>query len=121
MSVYTKLSRRWWCIKRYGFKWLFKSTKVVHRKHYNWHYEKQRRKKVGNGFLSSRRGIKRKLIARDGAICQWCHKKGNMDTLSIDHIKPIRDGGTNDLSNLRLMHIDCHSYQNHLYQTGILK
>lgn len=47
------------------------------------------------------------LAARDKGRCTICGEKlnGNVD---IDHIVPVKDGGTNESSNLRVVHSSCH-------------
>jgi hypothetical protein len=47
------------------------------------------------------------LKARDGNMCKICDEpiSGNVD---IDHIIPIKDGGSNDASNIRVVHTECH-------------
>ncbi len=52
---------------------------------------------------------RRALVARDGPGCQDCRKfRGNCSALTIDHVIPKRDGGSNCLANLRLLCICCH-------------
>lgn len=46
------------------------------------------------------------LCERDGEKCQGC---GREDGLTIDHIKPIALGGTNDIDNLQLLCQSCNS------------
>lgn len=45
------------------------------------------------------------LVALLGGVCEWCGAKHNVQ---IDHIKPVREGGKNIISNLRLLCGDCH-------------
>lgn len=47
------------------------------------------------------------LAARDKGRCTICGEKlnGNVD---IDHIVPVKDGGTNESGNLRVVHASCH-------------
>lgn len=40
------------------------------------------------------------VFERDSFTCQYCGDKGNAKTLFIDHVKPVRFGGTNDIDNL---------------------
>ena len=54
---------------------------------------------------------RRQVIARDGGICQACGRPVTMEAgdAHIDHIIPKRDGGTDALDNLQLLHRSCHS------------
>lgn len=46
------------------------------------------------------------ITARDGASCQPC---GGTERLVLDHVIPIRWGGTNDLANLQVLCHHCNS------------
>ena len=48
--------------------------------------------------------IGQKMIA-EGKVCEKC---GSNLKLQIHHKKPLKDGGTNDSSNLMLLCFDCH-------------
>lgn len=57
---------------------------------------------------------RRFLAARDGLGCHLCGLKLTLATkhpepgyASIDHVRPLAKGGTNDLANLRLAHLVC--------------
>jgi len=66
--------------------------------------------------MSKRKSISKKLryrvIDRDNCTCRRCGRKcrqgsrGN-DQLTIDHIKPVSQGGTNDLDNLQVLCREC--------------
>ncbi|TDH56359.1 HNH endonuclease [Dankookia rubra] len=49
--------------------------------------------------------VRQAVIARDGGRCTVCRGPGN----TVDHIREVRDGGTDALSNLRLMCGPCHN------------
>lgn len=51
--------------------------------------------------------IRHRILARDHHTCQQCHT--TTDTLDIDHIAPLGEGGTDDDSNLRALCTHCHS------------
>jgi ribosomal protein S27AE len=51
-----------------------------------------------------RRRVAPKIYDRDGRVCAQC---GSTDNLEIDHIIPLRHGGTNDLDNLQVLCIGC--------------
>lgn len=48
------------------------------------------------------------VLNRDGFKCHYCGRKASDGhELEIDHVKPLSDGGTNHLSNLRSACFDC--------------
>lgn len=49
----------------------------------------------------------RKQVIEEHPYCSnpWC--KSDQD-LTVDHIKPLAEGGTNNIGNLRVLCIDCH-------------
>jgi 5-methylcytosine-specific restriction endonuclease McrA len=48
------------------------------------------------------------LLRRDGNMCQLCQEPmTNMDEVTVDHIQPTSQGGTDRLDNLRLVHEGC--------------
>lgn len=51
------------------------------------------------------------MIARDGGVCQLCGElvQGSDRDAHIDHILEKADGGTDAITNLRLVHRSCHS------------
>lgn len=54
---------------------------------------------------SSRR---KKVLERDGYKCANCGEPDNRN-LEVHHIVPLKDGGSNKLSNLKTLCLDCHS------------
>jgi 5-methylcytosine-specific restriction endonuclease McrA len=51
---------------------------------------------------------RRKLVARDGLICQGCKKEFPNEELTVDHIRPKSKGGhPRGLPNLQLMCEPC--------------
>jgi 5-methylcytosine-specific restriction endonuclease McrA len=82
---------------------------------------------------SKRQRRKKKLLRRDGACCAECrapnrapikhrNRKGEMESrsfLTVDHIVPTRDGGTDDLENLRLLCEHCHRKHDNMRRGGI--
>lgn len=55
---------------------------------------------------TSRPGSRRyrsEVLMRDNHTCQNCGRFG----IHVDHIKPLRDGGTDELSNLRVLCQSC--------------
>lgn len=56
------------------------------------------------------------LFERDGNFCSHCGKRLDIEAnfrtsryVTVDHITPKSQGGTNQLSNLRLLHLGCNS------------
>jgi len=53
---------------------------------------------------------RRKLVARDGLICQGCKEQFPNDKLTVDHIRPLSKGGhPRALGNLQLMCESCNT------------
>jgi len=54
--------------------------------------------------MADRKQIRKKtrfeVFKRDNFICQYCGKSAPEVVLEIDHIKPVKEGGTNDIMNL---------------------
>lgn len=51
---------------------------------------------------------RRKLVARDGLVCQGCKLEFPNEELTVDHIRPLSKGGhPRALFNLQLMCFDC--------------
>jgi len=49
--------------------------------------------------------VRFQVFKRDRFTCQYCGKSGV--ELEVDHIKPVADGGTNDIGNLITSCKDC--------------
>ena len=49
--------------------------------------------------------IRREVLDRDGWRCQTCGKPGRLE---VHHVKPLQEGGTNDLGNLTTLCRGCH-------------
>ena len=47
------------------------------------------------------------IFDRDGYQCQYCGKQPPTVCLEVDHIIPVKKGGTNDKENLRTSCVDC--------------
>lgn len=60
-----------------------------------------------------KRNIRADLRGRYGDNCHWCGKpmcfdtKEELNSATIEHLKPRSEGGTNERSNLRLAHKRC--------------
>ena len=44
--------------------------------------------------------VRFEVFKRDSFRCQYCGKSAPDVTLHVDHIKPVKNGGTNDILNL---------------------
>lgn len=49
------------------------------------------------------------LFQRDGDLCGICHKRIAIEDASIDHIVGVVDGGSDDATNIRLLHDKCNA------------
>lgn len=77
-----------------------------------WAKKIERKTAAQRGYASaSWLRTRKQVIARDGGICQACGLPVSMDAgdAQVDHIIPKRDGGTDALENLQLLHRSCHS------------
>lgn len=61
--------------------------------------------------MVKRKPISKKLrfevFKRDSFTCQYCGKSAPDVVLHVDHIKPVKEGGTNDIMNLITSCADC--------------
>lgn len=72
--------------------------------------DNKRKKAIyGSGYLSRRREIKERLIELYGARCRICRHNFEREHLTIDHVTPRRNGGSNRMNNLQLLCRDCHN------------
>ncbi|MDE0658047.1 MAG: HNH endonuclease [Gammaproteobacteria bacterium] len=53
------------------------------------------------------RRVRRHVLERDGYACCRCGRRGVR--LEVDHVVPLKDGGTDDLSNLQTLCKPCHA------------
>lgn len=47
------------------------------------------------------------VLHRDGYKCLFCGRSAKQVQLEVDHIVPFSKGGSNDLSNLQTLCVDC--------------
>jgi 5-methylcytosine-specific restriction protein A len=61
--------------------------------------------------LRGRRGTARRryVLERDEFTCHICGQVRLAEDLVADHVKPLSEGGADDVSNLRAACRDCHS------------
>lgn len=50
--------------------------------------------------------IRRAVMVRDQFACQACGRVGTDH--EVDHVVPLEQGGSNDMSNLSLLCVECH-------------
>jgi RNA-directed DNA polymerase len=51
----------------------------------------------------------RKLLKIQSGVCRWCIQRIILnETVEIDHIMPISQGGSDKYTNLQLLHKQCH-------------
>ena len=56
------------------------------------------------------RSLRKFVLIRDNYLCQICLSKGKYVTATeVDHIVPLKEGGTNELNNLQSLCKSCHS------------
>ncbi|BAQ63984.1 HNH endonuclease [Geminocystis sp. NIES-3709] len=55
--------------------------------------------------------VRKYIYNRDKYQCQSCGKKLEETTLSIDHIIPLAKGGSNDMSNLQTLCLNCNQHK----------
>ncbi len=53
-----------------------------------------------------------KAYERDGYICRYCQKQLTRLTATLDHVKPIAEGGDNSLDNLVTACLECNAKRN---------
>ncbi|MGG6269968.1 HNH endonuclease [Leptolyngbya sp. AN10] len=59
---------------------------------------------------------KSQLLRRFGSLCWWCQCSFSSEQLTLDHLIPKSQGGSNSLENLRLACFPCnHDRGNSLY------
>ncbi len=64
-------------------------------------------------MAKKRKGLSKKdrfeVFKRDGFTCQYCGREAPDIVLNVDHIKPVKSGGSNDMLNLITSCWDCNS------------
>lgn len=84
--------------------------KIIDKKVATSNYKKQQRKiakgKYRNGVPIELKGI---IHERDDYTCQNCRVRVEQYKMQVHHIKPVSEGGDDDLSNLILLCKTCHS------------
>jgi 5-methylcytosine-specific restriction endonuclease McrA len=68
---------------------------------------------MANMTPRAKRNRKERLIERDGPYCKLCGTRRAPTDLNIDHITPKSEGGSNNISNLRLACYPCNYGRHH--------
>ncbi|PHM52827.1 HNH endonuclease [Xenorhabdus sp. KK7.4] len=77
--------------------------------HTGWQYHQQGRSRHERGYGSQWDKLKTRVKQRDNFLCQHCLRQGLVVTgITVDHIQPKAHGGTDALSNLKLLCEACH-------------
>ena len=79
------------------------SAFLMHEKVLDYLNNVEYKKLLRRALAAKYQALKARLVERDGATCMDC---GSLERLTIDHIQPLAEWGTNDIENLRLL---CHS------------
>jgi hypothetical protein len=53
-----------------------------------------------------------KVFERDGYICRYCQKQLTRLTATVDHVRPVAEGGDNSVENLVTACLDCNAKRN---------
>lgn len=101
---------KWGGFKRYGVPFGKEKIKSI-RKNIRRRKDNKKAKGVRGSLVQSKkkRIVKIQLIKQHGSVCQMCHKYFSFDSLTIDHIRKLSDGGGNDIENLQLLCRPCHT------------
>jgi RNA-directed DNA polymerase len=76
------------------------------------YFEKLRVKRAGEYMDFNQ--IHSKLFKKQKGLCAICLEVLEFtDKLEVDHIKPLSQGGSNRISNKRLVHFSCHRNRIH--------
>jgi 5-methylcytosine-specific restriction endonuclease McrA len=61
--------------------------------------------------------VRKYIYQRDNYQCRSCGKTHQETTLNIDHIIPIAQGGSNDISNLQTLCKTCNQKKKHHFDS----
>ena len=61
-----------------------------------------------SGYAEMREAVVAFLFARDGSVCYLCSEVlYKDDTIHVDHVEPVANGGEHRLGNFALTHARC--------------
>jgi 5-methylcytosine-specific restriction endonuclease McrA len=78
----------------------------------------ERRQAVRDRFEAKAGEFRRKILARDGAVCRHCGETDE-SALACDHRISVYDGGTNDLENLQILCVTCNARKGRHSEVGM--
>ena len=80
-----------------------------HKKKHDAQYNKQRGSAASRGYGAKWRKL-RLMFLRANPLCRECLNQGIIkEATDVDHIIPLKNGGTNEWSNLQSLCHECHS------------
>lgn len=84
---------------------------LTHKKLGGWHgNERLKGNAAQRGYGSAWQALRKEVLKRDKHLCQSCLNKGIAKTgTHCDHIIPKSKGGTDAMSNLQILCVDCHN------------
>ena len=109
--MYPKVKKWGW---RYYFDWEFR------KRCRNRERTLKSRRLYGNNYSYKRKRFIRRYLALHGNSCFWCGKRMRMEEITVDHIKPVAQGGKTEFSNMRLIHESCRVERDRLINSGQL-
>lgn len=62
--------------------------------------------------------VRFEVLKRDRFTCQYCGRKAPDVVLHVDHIHPVADGGTDDMTNLVTACSECNLGKGARFSTG---
>jgi 5-methylcytosine-specific restriction endonuclease McrA len=68
---------------------------------------------MANMTPRAKRNRKKRLIEQYGSRCQLCKRGLATAEITLDHITPKSEGGSNNISNLRLACYSCNYRRHH--------
>lgn len=117
------IRKMWPNIKLFGIRywWDIEYRELMRKKKVNRKTTLNRRKAYGGSWPRNTKRRKNALFRRDGNICFWCGNIIRRNEATIDHIIPRKQGGSNNLENLRLVHNCCRVERDRLIAKGIVR
>jgi 5-methylcytosine-specific restriction endonuclease McrA len=77
--------------------------------HYRRQSEKNRKmRQKYKAFLGNKKSLRDVLVKRHGSCCNICNQPLEVHEMTVDHVIPLHQHGTNQLKNLQILCKDCH-------------